>query len=370
MLSYEDYTVAIVCPIDFEMSAVRYMLDKQHDDLPPKQGDPNSYILGELSGHRVALACLPGLQGKGSAAVVATNLARSFPSIKWRFLVGIGGGVPHDGDHDIRLGDVVVGMPEGAYGGVVQYDLGKDKDGDVFTRKGYLEMSPSQLRSAIMRMRSDHYDRGNQIQENITAMLERSDRIKAVYQRPAAETDVLFNAEYLHLPDRSTCLDCDVNMIVKRPPRSSESPEIHYGLIASGDRVLRSAAKRAKEIRQVGEDILCFEMEAAGLMTEFSGLVVRGISDYADSHKNDGWQHYAAAAAAACVKELLSRVYPEQQQQQQQQSIGSGFGQTLPLPLGSGPAPQHFGTTLSGQGVVNSGSGNFGVGRDFHYSNM
>lgn len=51
---------------------------------------------------------------------------------------------------------------------------------------------------------------------------------------------------------------------------------------------------------------MCFEMEAAGLMNNFPCLVIRGICDYADSHKNKKWQIYAAATAAACAKEILS----------------------------------------------------------------
>jgi nucleoside phosphorylase len=46
-------------------------------------------------------------------------------------------------------------------------------------------------------------------------------------------------------------------------------------------------------------------MEAAGLMNDFPCLVIRGICDYADSHKNKEWQGYAAAVAAAYAKELL-----------------------------------------------------------------
>jgi nucleoside phosphorylase len=55
--------------------------------------------------------------------------------------------------------------------------------------------------------------------------------------------------------------------------------------------------------------VLCFEIEAAGLMNNFRAWI-RGICDYADSHKNKGWQPYAAATAATCAKELLS-VIPE-----------------------------------------------------------
>jgi hypothetical protein len=64
------------------------------------------------------------------------------------------------------------------------------------------------------------------------------------------------------------------------------------GLVASGDLVVKSATKRDLAVLVFG-DILCFEMEAAGIATEFSCIVIRGVSDYADSHKNDAWHHYA-----------------------------------------------------------------------------
>jgi hypothetical protein len=49
-------------------------------------------------------------------------------------------------------------------------------------------------------------------------------------------------------------------------------------------------------------------MEAAGVMDEYPCVVVRGICDYANSHKNKGWQNYAAATAAAYAKGLLYNV--------------------------------------------------------------
>jgi hypothetical protein len=49
---------------------------------------------------------------------------------------------------------------------------------------------------------------------------------------------------------------------------------------------------------------------AADLMNDFPCIVIRGIWDYADAHKNDVWQEYAAATAAAFAKELLSIVKP------------------------------------------------------------
>jgi hypothetical protein len=81
------------------------------------------YIPGELNGHNVVLACLSGTQGKGAAAVVATNMARSLPSIQYRFIVGITGGAPCS-KLDIRLGDVVTSTPSLSYRGIIQYDRG------------------------------------------------------------------------------------------------------------------------------------------------------------------------------------------------------------------------------------------------------
>jgi nucleoside phosphorylase len=57
-------------------------------------------------------------------------------------------------------------------------------------------------------------------------------------------------------------------------------------------------------------DVLCFEMEAAGLSNHFPCVVIRGICDYADSHKNHQWQGYAAMVAAAYAKDLLLCIPP------------------------------------------------------------
>lgn len=66
-------------------------------------------------------------------------------------------------------------------------------------------------------------------------------------------------------------------------------------------------AKRRDLIAQA-MDILCSEMEAAGLMDQLPCLVIRGICDYCDSHKHKQWQGYAALTAAAYTKTLLSVV--------------------------------------------------------------
>jgi nucleoside phosphorylase len=94
--------------------------------------------------------------------------------------------------------------------------------------------------------------------------------------------------------------------VVRRQPRDNAEIVVHYGTIASGNQVMRNGIERDRVSRDLG-GVLCFEMEAAGLMNTFPCLIIRGICDYADSHKNKQWQSYAAVAAAACAKELLSQ---------------------------------------------------------------
>lgn len=351
--TYKQYTVAVICAMSFEMSAVRYMLDREHPRPRNKDGDSNSYVVGELAGHNVALACLPGTQGKGAAAIVTTNMARTFPSIKYRFLVGIGGGVPSN-KHPIHLGDVVVAMPDGEHGGVVQYDLGRDTE-NGFDRKGFLLPPPSIVRSAVELMRSDHLVKPNEAEQFVSSMLNRGSRL-SIYRRPSTGSDLLFEANYTHASGSSKCENCDMTRVVTRTPRDFDGPEIHYGLIASGDRVIKSAAKAMDIAGSVG-DLLCFEMEAAGFASEFPCAVIRGISDYADSHKNDGWQHYAAATAAACAKELLSYIDPVQLRAEESRPIAAAL---------DGDHNQITSSVFYGQGVQNTGSGNLSIGGKLH----
>ncbi|XHF98040.1 hypothetical protein AWENTII_001610 [Aspergillus wentii] len=132
-------------------------------------------------------------------------------------------------------------------------------------------------------------------------------------QSPGYHSDRLFSSSYPHPESNSTCEECDPQWVIQRERRSSDSPRVHYGLIASGNQVMKDAIKRDKLAK--ARNILCIEMEAAGLMDTFECLVVRGICDYSDSHKIKIWQPYAAASAAAYVKTLLEVVHRRQGQQ-------------------------------------------------------
>ncbi|RAH56174.1 purine and uridine phosphorylase [Aspergillus piperis CBS 112811] len=299
----EAYTVALICPLEVEVSAARYMLDEEHGMLLGNRKDPNIYILGSLSGHNVVLAALPkGSQGTASAAAVAIHLIRTFPAIKLRLLVGIGGGIPSLAN-DIRLGDVVVSAPDGLVGGVVEYDFGKETT-NGFKRKGVLCPPPAEWRKTMANMTSDHQVRANRIATFLSDMLRRYPTLTE-YQRPLPETDILFPADYIHAQEGQSCVSCDATRAVRRTPRTlPHESRVFYGIIASGNRVIKDGTKRDIIARESG-GAMCCEMEAAGLMDQFQCVVIRGISDYCDSHKNDDWHAYAAGAAAALAKEAL-----------------------------------------------------------------
>jgi nucleoside phosphorylase/tetratricopeptide (TPR) repeat protein len=297
-LQYRDYTVGLVCALPVEFAATQMMLDDEHEDLDQSEHDSNIYAFGRIGEHNVVIACLPaGQTGIGSAAAVASQLQTSFKSIRFGLLVGIGGGVP---DNDVRLGDVVVSQPNQGHGGVIQYDFGKATP-TGFERTGFLNAPPRFLLGAVTKMQANHFRQRNKLSENIMKAKDNQS-----FTREYAGPDILYNASYNHAGGDS-CNSCSADQIVYRQPRQSNEVVIHYGTIASGNQVMRYGIERDRVSQDFG-GVLCFEMEAAGLMMIFPCLVIRGICDYADSHKNKRWQAYAALTAAACARELLLAV--------------------------------------------------------------
>ncbi|KAI5461549.1 hypothetical protein BGZ63DRAFT_386072 [Mariannaea sp. PMI_226] len=145
--SAEFYTIGWIAALPIECAAAEAFLDECHE--PPKsfdqpQSDTNSYTWGHIGKHNVVIASLPaGVYGTTSAATTASMLVSSLSHIRIGLLVGIGGGIAQpDQDRDIRLGDVVVSQPDGIFGGVVQYDLGKAKVDQDWERKGSLDKPP------------------------------------------------------------------------------------------------------------------------------------------------------------------------------------------------------------------------------------
>ncbi|KAI1024069.1 hypothetical protein LB504_004992 [Fusarium proliferatum] len=300
---HSAYTVGVICALPLELRAVRALFDTEHSGHPKMKGDSNTYALGTIGQHMIVAACLPsGEYGTNAAADAASNMRRTYHEVEFCLLVGIGGGAPSP-ETDIRLGDVVVSHPTSTSSGVIQYDRGKEYRENTFQLTGSLQGPPRFLRTAISALRSKPDASSSSLQphlEKIARSIPHSST--SDYSHPGQGNDHLFKAVC------STCFalrDCPNagSHVQRREPRPTDLPEIHYGIIASGNRVLKDASTRDRWAKEYG--ILCFEMEAAGVMNILPCLVIRGICDYADAYKNKTWQNYAAATAAAYAKLLL-----------------------------------------------------------------
>jgi hypothetical protein len=209
----------------------------------------------------------------------------------------------------------VVSASRDRNGGVFQYDFGKTVQGLSFCSTGFLNQPPTILRTAVSGLKALYERKGHRFEESIGNLLEKSKKMRPKYKRPDRDSDRLYHSRVLHLLDNeascaSSCGNDLSNLIIRRERTEGEdNPAIHYGLIASANQVMKDALIR--DTLAVEKDILCFEMEAAGLMNHFLCLVIRGICDYADSHNNKEWQGYAAMAAAAYTKDLLCRIVPQ-----------------------------------------------------------
>lgn len=336
-LTHSNYTVGWVCALSKEQTAATAMLDRIHPDLPKPPNDHNTYTLGSIERdniiHNIVIACLPkGKYGTNSAATVVTRMVSTFPSIKFGIMVGIGGGIPPK----VRLGDVVVSSPVDQYPGVVQWDIGKAEEGGTFKRTGALNNPPSALLTALAKLETQHEMHGSKIRDHLDDLGKKYPNLASKYTWSESLKDPLFTPDIPHHP-RSRwhailsiilenilalvgCvigwwvfapIDRGAEQITSTQTRSRHgNTRVHYGLIASGNQVVKDAGFRDSLNESLGGNVLCVEMEAAGVMNDFPCLVIRGICDYADSRKNDRWQEYTAAVAAAYAKELLQYVQP------------------------------------------------------------
>ncbi|THW83683.1 WD40 repeat-like protein [Aureobasidium pullulans] len=306
-LTHEDYVVGWICPMRVEYTAALSMLDEEHETLRQDIADENIYTLGSINGHNVALATLPKT-GNSPTARVMTNMSRTFQALRFYLLVGIGGGIPvRTDDGPVRLGDVVVSE------GVIQHDRGKF-EASGFKLKGTLAPPPQVLLAATNTLlaKRDMTD-DDPLLEHLSRIDTSKRRLKR-YQFPGRRRDHVYEPSYTHLVKGATCDEakCDPSKRILRGPSYEtldsqvvEQPDItiHQGTILSGETVMKNGAQRDAIAKPL--DAICYECEAAGAMSSVPCLVVRGISDYADSHKNDDWHGFGSAVAAAYARQLF-----------------------------------------------------------------
>lgn len=346
--SRKDFQVAIICALPLEFDAVEALLDEYYDETLKRlgqRGDANWYRTGRIGEHDVVLTCLPDM-GKGSASSAASSLLISFCGISLALVVGICGAVPilpHQ--REIILGDVIISDS------IVEYGLGKQyPDGFRPTVvKDTIGRPNREIRSFISGLKTRSMRR--QLEEELSKCLAQlQDDSETDWKYPGSMHDVLFESHYRHKhyihtqataclcvrcqftsdPVCEKALESDCSTLgcagprIERQRLSSHSvprPLIHFGAVASADTVMKSGEHR-DALAQVRK-VIGFEMEGAGVWDNLTCLVIKGVSDYADSHKSKSWQNYAAATAASCVKAFLTFYAKENHEQ--------GKPKTLPI---------------------------------------
>ncbi|KAK4172895.1 hypothetical protein QBC36DRAFT_68131 [Triangularia setosa] len=386
----EDFHVAIICALALEYDAVSLAVDHFWDEgdggdiFGRAVGDNNTYRTGRMGKHDVVLTLLPGM-GKASAAASTANMKASFPNLRIALLVGVCGGVPIiniSGEAPVEganpnmlfLGDVVVSKM------IIQYDFGRQYPGG-FSHKSDRDAAAGAIRPLskdvqnllLCNLETEH---GKSLLRRKTAEYLRSLQHMAVsrehersYLFPGPARDKLFPNDYRHkhrLLDDSRCeacaagteaiceraiktscaeLGCNEEMLVYRKSSQTSSaglkrkrlhvqdsegslfPQIFTGCIASGDTVMKSGELRDQLAQKHG--VIAFEMEGAGVWDEIPCLIVKGVCDYADSHKSKAWQPYAAATATAAAKAILEQLpvtdKPTAPSENQQREIQAGI---------------------------------------------
>ncbi|KAK6404586.1 hypothetical protein LTR81_020570 [Elasticomyces elasticus] len=69
---------------------------------------------------------------------------------------------------------------------------------------------------------------------------------------------------------------------------------------------MKSGHRRDMLIKE--DNVIGFEMEGAGAWEVLPTIVVKGVVDYADSHKNKQWRGYPAARAALCAAAMIEEI--------------------------------------------------------------
>ncbi|KAL4868980.1 hypothetical protein BDV12DRAFT_208861 [Aspergillus spectabilis] len=335
--SRDEFAIAIICALPLEAEAVEDLFDETYDRLGERYrkepGDDNAYINGRIGNHNVVVCYMPSI-GRGSAASVASSLKISYKRIEVALVVGICGGAPYpSAGGEVFLGDVIISDS------VVQYDFGKQYPGGFERKTGVKDTlgRPNRaIRSVLASLQARRSRRD--LQDKLLRHLQTVQESQPDWYRPTSVDDVLFEASYQHKhygPSSATCLcldstsedickaaidstctflGCDLDRVYRRRPSTGHnSPRVHIGTVASADTVMKSGEHRDCLVQSEG--VVGLEMEGAGVWDNISCIIIKGVCDYADSHKNKAWQAYAAATGAATAKSFLEYWEPTAQEE-------------------------------------------------------
>ncbi|KAI1009085.1 hypothetical protein LB504_003130 [Fusarium proliferatum] len=354
--SRDGFHIGIVCARSSHYDTVSHIVDEFWDGSSFRRSrrDPNSYSVGRIGDHPVVIVLL-SLDGKVNSAAAVANFRASYPRLELVLVIGICGGVPgpHAGE-ELLLGDVVISKA------LVQHDFGRQYP-DRFEIKNKLDdclgRPARNIRNFVAQLQTNRIR--TEVEDKASVHLrELQKRAKetfrdADYRYPGADSDRLFPPAYVHR-HKSGCgecvagtaevcnrsrelpcceMGCDNGEMVQRHRlnarrileragdiEEAQAPYIFVGHLGSGYIVFNSGEERDRLAQ--AHDLIAFETEGAGLWDEFPCIIVKGVCNYADSHKNKEWQNFAAATAAAVSKALIKE-YPRTDGQDNETRVSS-----------------------------------------------
>lgn len=296
----ESYKIGIITVLLDEFITMREMLTNAKTAIFPGKGAGHQFTVGTIHAfgggeHKVVLAQTMG-DGNNKAAIRASKLIEHFPNLNVILMVGIAGGTPLIMDdfppncedvinEHVRLGDIVVSNS------IVQFDYIKNKFNKIELKGENIPPSAELMQAKQTLDRSNEHPWEKYIMEAIDVL---SDKFK----RPDVSTDILY--------------DYDGNPIAHPiDDNRNQFPYVFSGKIASSNSVLKNPKKRDQLKRDY--KVFAVEMEGAGIAdatweNNIGYYVVRGISDYCDSRKNNRWHKYASLVAAAYTRALIEKI--------------------------------------------------------------
>ncbi|MBF0422796.1 MAG: hypothetical protein HQL73_07370, partial [Magnetococcales bacterium] len=273
--------MALICPMAKERAMMSWFL-----------GDPenwNNFVLGNITTDKGYSHCVVlKMVGKYNvdAGQEVHELLEVFPNVESVILVGIGGGLgPVEQSSQVFLGDVVISDNNGIF------CLDHMSEGAGGPRR--LDHTISISRDLLNVARGLQ---GNPFQGRLPSW-------QVAMQQVAFKLDL-----------RQPNWGLDPYRSLSPPPRWPDSTGLHFGGIGSSNTVFRCAEKRETLKKAFHtKNFLALDMESEGVANVCQKnnkkcLVVRGITDYCDENKEDGWHDHAMIAAGAVAAAIVGRL--------------------------------------------------------------
>jgi nucleoside phosphorylase len=288
-------------------------------------------IVGDHDTHFIVIV-RPTRSGKAAMSDAASQVRLNFKNIKYSFFVGIAGALPHDAGwedpaNELQRGDVVIARAQEGHNAVLEYDYANYLAYNNIQPKWISDNTAPSLQSLSNVWFDAHREGHSRAQGILANLIQRNPAFAA----PPPCEDLLFHSLEPHSGKEGDCTSCSEDY--RNPRRRTDRLErgcynikVYRGLVVTGDSVIRNPSLRAAiKSHSWGRTALCADMESAVLMDKFHPLIIRGISDYADSHYGWKWVSYAAATAAAVAKDMITRLQPVQCTAPQEREDSAGM---------------------------------------------